>query len=454
VAKGRSKRYEANRVAAQLLRAHFGELAPEEIVTSSRTFPAYLQPDLQGALERLDGRAAEVVSQVGLHHALPYKTLEFPDLWVEGREAILVGPLQYTDVDVGDERPVRCLKTALWLLRLEDLPYALLLSPAQRYGQDAGTHVEIAVPAGERGRDVADRYFGDFERALAEARSYRGKVLSLQSDPHYGGMARGVEVHRLAPVAEDQLILPQRTRDLLERNVFQFFARRQAVASLGMSTRKGLLFYGPPGTGKTHTIRHLASRLAGHTFLLVTAEQVGCLSQYFALARLLQPSVVVLEDADLIARDREEMTHPGQEALLNRLLNEMDGLGEVADILFILTTNRPRALEQALVARPGRIDQAIEFPLPDDEARRKLAALYGGLLEVPAALLDDLVTRTAGVSPAFIKELMRRLALCALARSGSSEVTGDDLTRALDEMLFSGGELNTRILGAELPGVR
>ena len=63
------------------------------------------------------------------------------------------------------------------------------------------------------------------------------------------------------------------------------------------------------------------------------------------LARLLQPSVVVIEDVDLIAGDRTQLG-TCEEVLLNKLLNEMDGLNEEADILFILTTNRPEALER------------------------------------------------------------------------------------------------------------
>jgi hypothetical protein len=59
----------------------------------------------------------------------------------------------------------------------------------------------------------------------------------------------------------------------------------------------------------------------------------------------------------------EEMGTPGEAALLNKILNEMDGLREDAEILFVHTTNRPEALEAALVERPGRIDQAIAFPL-------------------------------------------------------------------------------------------
>src|SRR6185436_7139140 len=162
------------------------------------------------------------------------------------------------------------------------------------------------------------------------------------------------------------------TLDLLDRNVIRFVTQRPRLAALGQATKKGLLFYGPPGTGKTHTIHYLAAALQGHTTLLIAAEQVAYLDQYMSLARLYQPSIVVLEDVDLIARDRESLDSPCSEALLNKLLNEMDGLREDANILFILTTNRPRSLEQALASRPGRVDQAIEFPLPDAEGRRKL----------------------------------------------------------------------------------
>ena len=141
---------------------------------------------------------------------------------------------------------------------------------------------------------------------------------------------------------------------------------------------------------------------------LISAEQMGLLGEYMTLARLLQPSIVVLEDVDLIARERSEMSSPCQESLLNKLLNEMDGLKEEADILFLLTTNRPDALEAALASRPGRIDQAIEFPLPDEEGRLKLVRLYGRGVELSDEVVQNVVARTGRVSAAFIKELMRR----------------------------------------------
>jgi ATP-dependent 26S proteasome regulatory subunit len=221
---------------------------------------------------------------------------------------------------------------------------------------------------------------------------------------------------------------------------------RAKLRQLGQSTRKGILLYGPPGTGKTHTIRYLASNLPGHTTLIITAAQVELLGAYTNLARLLQPAMVVIEDVDLIARDRE-MMGPCEESLLNKLLNEMDGLKEDADILFVLTTNRPEQLEGALANRPGRIDQAIEIPLPDDVGRTQLVQLYGRGLQLDEALIKEAVQRTRGVSAAFIKELMRRTAQAGIGRARGTAIKSADLGEALDDMLFASGKLNIKLLG-------
>jgi len=228
----------------------------------------------------------------------------------------------------------------------------------------------------------------------------------------------------------------------------EFVRQRPRLAQLRQATKKGLLFYGPPGTGKTHTIHYLAKALPGHTTLLITAEQVGLLAEYMTLARLLQPSLVVIEDVDLIGGDRSE-AGPCEQVLLNKLLNEMDGLREEADILFVLTTNRPESLEAALASRPGRVDQAIEFPLPDAEGREKLVRLYAQGVAVSPAVVGQIVKRTDRVSAAFIKELMRRSVQFHLERDSSASIELTDVERALEEMLFSGGSLNLKLLGAE-----
>jgi len=434
--------------AFQLLQKHFAGLPADEIVTSLRSFPARMRADLQIAVESLFNGGKPGARVVGLHQKYRHEALDLADLWQKGNQAVLVGPLQHIEVDVGAERPVRCLKNALWLLEDSGLPHAIVLSESMdHFAQSRDVQIEIAVPPGPEGEALTDGYFSALENAIAAAGCYRGKVLSLESDHSYSGKSSGIQVHRLRTVGRDEIILPNATLDLLERNVFDFFARREGLAELKMSVKKGLLFYGPPGTGKTHSIHYLAARLEGHTTLLITAEQMGLLKEYMALARLLQPSIVVIEDADLIARQREQMGGPCEESLLNQLLNEMDGLREDAEILFILTTNRPQTLEAALASRPGRIDQAIEFPLPNDDGRRKLARLYAKGLTVPDEVMDTVVKRTDQASAAFIKELMRRAAQFCLAREDGSSLDLTDVEAALDEILISGGRLNAKLLG-------
>lgn len=181
--------------------------------------------------------------------------------------------------------------------------------------------------------------------------------------------------------------------------------------------------------------------------MLITAEQVGLLDHYFQLARFLQPSLLIVEDVDLIARSRERMDSPCEEVLLNKLLNEMDGLCEDADVIFILTTNRPDQLEPALTSRPGRIDQAIEFPLPDEQGRSKLVKLYSRGLELPEELIELIVRKTKGASPAFIKELMRRAAQFQFEMAADGKLEQIALDSAMEEMVFSGGTLNLKLLG-------
>jgi cell division protease FtsH len=439
---------------ADLLRKHFAPLASADLTVSERKFPFRVRADLQRAIEGLFGADGPVLGFFGVRKEYAHEGIDFAAIISDRSNPALPVPPQYEEVDVGDEAPVRCLKNGLWLLASGgDGRYAVLLAPASRYGQTTGVTFQVACPAGEAGVALTQAFFRHLEEAVSRAQSYRGKILSLEEEEHaYGGHAAGIKVHTLRTVAREQVILPPATLDLLDRNIIGFVRNRPKLARFRQATKKGILFYGPPGTGKTHTIHYLARSLPGHTTLLVSAEQVALLGEYMTLARLLQPSVVVIEDVDLIARDRATMGSPCEEVLLNKLLNEMDGLREDADILFLLTTNRPEALEAALASRPGRVDQAIEFPLPDDEGREKLVGLYSQGVDVPPAVVAAVVGRTEGVSAAFIKELMRRSVQFHLERSESGRIELRDVEAALQEMLFSGGSLNRKLLGGNWNG--
>lgn len=429
--------------AYQALAFHFAGIPLDRLVATSRTFPGHMRADVQAGIDKLFSAPLRFF---GIYDEHRYETLTFAGLNRNGRNAYGIAPAQYHEVDIGESVPVRCLDNGLWLCRTGKMRYAVVLSPHREHSRAFQTRIEIAVPTGAESAEFVQRCFSELESAVNEARSYRGKVLSLDANDDYGGRSRGVMVHKLPQVPRDEVILPEPTLKLLDRNVIDFVKDRPRLRQLGQSTRKGILLYGPPGTGKTHTIRYLASHLPDHTTLVITAEQVGLLAQYMNLARLLQPAMVVIEDADLIARDRNQMG-ACDEVLLNKLLNEMDGLKPDAEILFVLTTNRPEQLESALASRPGRIDQAIEVPVPNDIGRRKLVQLYGKGLPLGDAIISEAAERTEGVSAAFIKELMRRVAQASIARDGGATVELADISEALDDMLFTGGKLNVKLLG-------
>ncbi len=433
--------------AFEALTWHFAGIPKNMIASTARGFPGHMRADVQTAVSTCFSRPESII--YGVHEEYRYETLTFAKLMSQSRSPSMIAQAEYEDLDIGSDVPVKCLRNGFWLLHEGDMPFVVLLSEHREFERELQIRVEIATPIGEPGRALTERCFRFIEDEVEAARSYRGKVLSFEAKGKYRGQSGGMMVHRLPLVSRDDVILPEDTIALLDRNLLDFVANREKLRALGQPTRKGILLYGPPGTGKTHTIRYLAHNLPHHTTLLITAQQVAKLDQYILLARLLQPAMVVIEDVDLIARQRENMNGPCEESMLNELLNEMDGLKGDADIIFVLTTNRPEQLEEALAGRPGRVDQAIEIPLPDGQSRERLIRLYGGNLEFGDAVVADAAARTEGMSAAFIKELMRRIAQVTLGREGGS-VTTADVSHAVDDMLFSGGKLNARLLGAEV----
>jgi ATP-dependent 26S proteasome regulatory subunit len=161
----------------------------------------------------------------------------------------------------------------------------------------------------------------------------------------------------------------------------------------------------------------------------------------------------VVEDVDLIAEQRDH--YPGENPLLFQLLNEMDGLAADIDVTFLLSTNRADLLEEALAARPGRVDHAAELPVPDAAARARLIRLYQGSLVLDLSDLDAVIARSEGVTASFIKELLRRAALQAaehdeqdgVQASGALRVTDAHMTAALDQLLDTRSALTQVLLG-------
>ena len=434
------------RFAWQALAHHFGQDDLTDLSSSRRRFAPHLLPDLQCVIE--EQLAPLSPRLLGVHQHHEFYAPKLSDLVIsEGQHVVALTPLQYQDIDVGRDETFSSLHSALWLARIEGRPLAILLSQFMEPRGGRVVQVEIGYLPGDHASAFARAFLQKIQSAGEASRFYRGKILSFEPSAGYDGMHSTMKVHDLPAVSREDVILSDATMRRLDAHVFEFDSHREGLKRLGQSTRKGILLYGPPGTGKTHVIRYISANLEGRSTILATAEQMPSIGQYIALARTLQPSIVVLEDVDLVARAREEINSQKTESLLNRLLNEMDGLTPDADILFILTTNRPEDIEEALASRPGRVDEAIEIPLPDEECRRRLIALYGQALSFADGAVDEAVQRSGGGSAAYVKEMVRRLAQRALSRDGGNRVTLDDVRATFGDLAILSSRVNRRIVG-------
>ncbi|KAG0010155.1 Nucleolar protein 58, partial [Podila clonocystis] len=125
--------------------------------------------------------------------------------------------------------------------------------------------------------------------------------------------------------------------------------------------------------------------------------------------------------------------------VLNQILTEMDGMNAKKNVFVIGATNRPDQIDNALL-RPGRLDQLIYIPLPDEASR--LAVLKSALRKSPISSeinLDFIAKSTHGFSGADLTEICQRAVKLAirenieadLRRERERKERGDD--EAMDE---------------------
>jgi hypothetical protein len=414
---------------------HMGD-ACSSAETVTHTIKPIERVNLQLALDRWYADEPGPKALVGYNVASFFSNAEMSQLLLDN---VVQSPVQREQHERGPGDLVDCVMRGIYLVSHEKKPIAILMSqPESRFDSP---RLELLAGSRDVARTAMQKLLDEANRDMV----YRGKSIFLEDD----SMSRQtvVRFHPLTPTPRESLVLPESIMAVIERNVIGLLKHADRLRRAGRSTRHGLLFHGPPGTGKTLMLRYLAGACSGHTVITVSGRQMTLIRESCQVARLLAPSLVLLEDVDLIAKSREES---GNSAMLQDLMDEMDGLGPKADVIFLLTTNRPEVLEQALSARPGRVDQAIEFPLPNEDCRRRLFALYGEGLNLSALDLPRWIAKTDGVSPAFIAELLRKATLLAAERGEENEpmrLTDSDVDQAMEELICFGGELTQKLLG-------
>jgi hypothetical protein len=427
------------------IREHLGA-EPTQLPVVVEEFDPFEQPNVQRALEDYvagDGRRAALVGVAAENKR--FMALGLSDLLGRGsgRPDLAEGPVDFVNYALAGGERMACVQFGMYLIAEGEARLVVFISgPTDRMGPRVKLRVEVMCAVAED----ANRFLGHIREGMGRLNVYRGHVVSLAPGQMGMGPQTLIAFHTLPEVRREDVVLPAGLLERVERHTIGFAEHAETLLAAGRSLKRGLLLHGPPGTGKTLTVMYLAGRMPDRTVLLSSGRGLGMVGLVSAMARQLAPSMVVMEDVDLIA---EERGMPGARVgpLLFELLNEMDGLNDDCDVVFVLTTNRPDILEPALAARPGRIDLALDLPLPDPGGRRRLFELYARGLDATGVDWSGFVDRTEGASPAYIKELLRKAVLLA-AEAGQPGAIGDATLEAAMAELAEGGRLAELLLGA------
>jgi hypothetical protein len=342
-----------------------------------------------------------------------------------------------------------------WTCPARSAPDGRSLVVRLRYESQYTAIVEAASDAA----DVAAQCVNAIVDDAAGRSIYRNQLLELtydspgrveNADVNASGRLR-IGFKALEAVDEDDIVIEDDVRRMLSRNILDLFDRRDLLKRHGVPVRRGVLFFGPPGTGKTFACRYLCRRLPDTTRIVATGAALFQVGAIFALARMLQPTLVILEDVDLVFTARETNLYS---SVLGDLLDHMDGLRPHEDIAFILTTNAIERLESAIKDRPGRISQIINFGPPGPQLRRRYLQHHLRAYDLRDVDLDRLAAVSVGGTQAFLKEWVHRAVQVATERLATDDdaiaLEDGDFEDAMQEMRHFISGSSGRIIGFHL----
>jgi len=206
----------------------------------------------------------------------------------------------------------------------------------------------------------------------------------------------------------------------------------ELFAEAGIRPPKGILLTGPPGCGKTMLAKAIANESQVN---FISVKGPALLSKYigesergvrdmFRKAKQAAPCIIFFDEVDALvpARGAGGGDSHVADRVLSQFLTELDGVEELKGVLMLGATNRQDMLDPAIL-RPGRFDQIVEIPLPDEQGRRQIFEVH--LRHKPLAPgidIGKLAAATEEFSGAEIQGVCVAAALSAVRRAVAAKI--------------------------------
>ena len=322
-------------------------------------------------------------------------------------------PPTWGHVEIGDQHLAPPSALSAYFAAGHLAPPPLVVRLGESFAFSDGPRLQVYTAAGDRAHGVAV-----IESIMADAEGaknlFRGRGLTATEN---NGLV--LEVTELPAVTRANVIVPASVWSEIDLNIAAVTTHRELMTKLGLGVRRGVLLAGPPGVGKTVISQVIANELLGAFTVIIVDARAGqsALAGVYKEARSLGPTLIVLEDIDLIVGDRRKS---GDTRALSEFLAVMD-TDPSAPILTLASTNDVGALDAASI-RTARFDSIIEIRYPTGDAAAQILSTY--LDGVPGGESVDVRTVAAhfstDISGADIREIVRRTVLA----SGSATQAG------------------------------
>lgn len=210
-------------------------------------------------------------------------------------------------------------------------------------------------------------------------------------------------------------------------------------------TPPNVLLYGPPGTGKSFLAKAVIGELSvpynitsgGKITSKNLNESSTRITELFDDARQLAErhgaTMIFIDEIDAVLPDRRgDNQHQEDKKVVDEFLNHLDDCGE-DNIVVIGATNYLDELDDAAI-RSGRMDEKIEMPLPDVDARKAILRKQleqRGAADFPESEITAAAYEIDGKSAADIKKIVKDAAYEALER-GDDMIAIEDLQKAVE----------------------
>ena len=187
---------------------------------------------------------------------------------------------------------------------------------------------------------------------------FRGSALTATE---HNGLV--LEVNDLPAVTRSNVIVPESVWSEIDLNVAAVTTQRQLMTKLGLGVRRGVLLAGPPGVGKTVICQVIAREMLGPFTVITVDARAGqsALAGVYKEAHTLGPTLIVLEDLDLIVGDRRKSSDT---RALSEFLAVMDTDPVRADPHLGVHQRRHRSGCRLYPHRTFRLDYRDRLPEP------------------------------------------------------------------------------------------